>query len=303
MKTVKFLCAGLVLLLWTSGLYAGSGVGGQAGAFLRLGVGARAIGLGEAYTAIADDASGIYWNPAGIGRMTSGQFQAMYSIMSFDRRHLFGGSVQPVGEAFTVGFGVINFGVENIDGRDAVGNPTGTFEDSETAFMLAVSKKVGFFSFGVTGKYLHHTLFQNSANGFSFDAGILLQFLDAVSIGVVAQDVGGQLKWNTASSLKETLPISYRGGLSISPNSIPITLAVDATKVQQEKTVQVNSGLEVRLARYFGVRGGYNNDKQYAFGGFVRIPSSSVNLQFDYAANSEVLGSQLLHTVGFSMEF
>jgi hypothetical protein len=295
--------AALALVLCACEVFAGTGTGGQPGAFLRRGVGARAIGLGEAFTGIADDASGIYWNPAGISRMTSSQFQAMYSVMSFDRRHLFGGSVQPVGEAFTVGFGVINFGVENIDGRDFAGNPTGKFEDSETAFMLAVSKKVGFFSIGVTGKYLHHTLFQNSANGFSFDAGILLHFFDAISIGAVAQDLGGQLKWNTASSLKEKLPISFRGGLSIAPQFIPITLAVDARKLQKEKSVQVNGGLEIRLVSFFGIRGGYNNDKQYALGGFIRIPSSSVSLQFDYAANSEVLGKQLLHTVGFSMEF
>src|SRR4030042_3282928 len=40
--------------------------GGQAGAFLRYGIGGRALGMGKAFTAVADDASGVFWNPAGI---------------------------------------------------------------------------------------------------------------------------------------------------------------------------------------------------------------------------------------------
>ena len=40
--------------------------GGQAGNFLRFGVGGRALGMGRSFVSIADDASGVYWNPAGI---------------------------------------------------------------------------------------------------------------------------------------------------------------------------------------------------------------------------------------------
>ena len=43
-----------------------SKTGTSAGQFLKIGVGSRAIGLGGAFTAIADDASSLYWNPSGI---------------------------------------------------------------------------------------------------------------------------------------------------------------------------------------------------------------------------------------------
>ena len=45
------------------------GKGGQAGAFLRIGVGSKAMAMGRAFTGLANDVSSIYWNPAGIGML------------------------------------------------------------------------------------------------------------------------------------------------------------------------------------------------------------------------------------------
>src|SRR5437016_304734 len=40
--------------------------GTSSGAFLKIGVGARAVGLGESFVAVANDPSAIFWNPAGL---------------------------------------------------------------------------------------------------------------------------------------------------------------------------------------------------------------------------------------------
>src|SRR5258706_11871870 len=55
------------------------GVGTTAARVLSIPVGSRAIGMGEAYTAMADDVSSLYWNPAGIALLNQSQASFMYS--------------------------------------------------------------------------------------------------------------------------------------------------------------------------------------------------------------------------------
>ena len=63
--------AGMILQGQTA-LWA-SGPGTTAADILKIGVGARAIGMGEAYVAQADDVSSLYWNPAGLALMQERQ--------------------------------------------------------------------------------------------------------------------------------------------------------------------------------------------------------------------------------------
>ncbi|NMC43939.1 MAG: hypothetical protein GYA46_08465, partial [candidate division Zixibacteria bacterium] len=70
MRTVKlillvWLLAAIVAAVFGRVTIAADGALSTAG-FLRVGVGAKAMGLGEAFTAVADDASAVYWNPAGL---------------------------------------------------------------------------------------------------------------------------------------------------------------------------------------------------------------------------------------------
>jgi len=51
------------------------------GAFLLRGMGARAVGMGEAFTAVADDATAISWNPGGLGQLNSPEVIAMYDVV------------------------------------------------------------------------------------------------------------------------------------------------------------------------------------------------------------------------------
>ena len=61
-RSLALLLAGTLL---SSQSYA-SGPGTTTGELLKIPVGTRAIGMGEAYTALADDSSALYWNPAGM---------------------------------------------------------------------------------------------------------------------------------------------------------------------------------------------------------------------------------------------
>src|SRR5712692_5692602 len=66
--------AGLVVLLAAGSAHAQGSLGGQragtsSATFLRIGVGARAVGMGESFVAVANDPSAIFWNPAGLASL------------------------------------------------------------------------------------------------------------------------------------------------------------------------------------------------------------------------------------------
>lgn len=69
----------MLTCVWGGTLRA-QGDAGQAGEFLRWGVGAKALGIGRAFTSIADDASALYWNPAGMASLSrqGGTFMFMH---------------------------------------------------------------------------------------------------------------------------------------------------------------------------------------------------------------------------------
>ena len=100
------------------------------GAFLTRGVGARPIGMGEAFTAVADDASALALNPGGLGQVNSLNAVAMYGMFGNDQ------NLSYVAVALPVDFGVVgaslmalNYG--SYDVRDANGVKMGTESPSD----------------------------------------------------------------------------------------------------------------------------------------------------------------------------
>jgi len=67
------------------------------GAFLELGIGPRALGLGSAYVALAEDGSGFYWNPAGMAFISDMQVSLMYAdLFNSLENHSFASASVPI---------------------------------------------------------------------------------------------------------------------------------------------------------------------------------------------------------------
>ena len=79
MKTVILIISMLMFVFLSSVSYAGEESGGYAGSFLEWGAGARAIALGKTFTAIANDGTALYWNPAGLSQIATRELTAMHS--------------------------------------------------------------------------------------------------------------------------------------------------------------------------------------------------------------------------------
>ncbi|HQV76516.1 MAG TPA: hypothetical protein PLE78_13565, partial [Flavobacteriales bacterium] len=84
--------------------------------FLAVGVGARALGMGNAFTAVTNDVTSGYWNPAGLlGVKGDLQIGAMHSeyfagIAKYD----YIGVAKPIDSLSTISFSFIRFGIDNI---------------------------------------------------------------------------------------------------------------------------------------------------------------------------------------------
>ena len=277
---------GVLLLIYNSSTYA-EGYGGRAGAFLLRGVGARAMGMGGAFTAIADDATATYWNPAGLGRLRGPQLAGMYTVLSLDRVHNFIGYVQPLGIVGVVGISWVDFGVSKIEGRDSSGNPTEDFGDSEMAFGVSYGK--GFADvvyIGGTFRYLFHTLADNKGSGRCFDVGVLLK-LSNISFGMAVRNIGGVVRWDTDSDREEELPKDVRLGIAVDLGRIPLNFAVEVEKVG-EQDVRYRGGIEYDLVKMLRIRAGYD-DSNVVGGGSLRIPLGALVFQIDYAFLPDIL--------------
>ena len=136
---------------------------GQAGtdlAILNAGVGARALGMGSAFTAIADNADAPYWNPAGLGQITSSEITTMQTRLSTDADHYYISYVRPalggtLGISWIqVGLGSINQTSAEVDINNEVQNLS-IFSYFSNAYLLSYGKNLNeHISVGLTGKYL-----------------------------------------------------------------------------------------------------------------------------------------------------
>ena len=67
----------IILLLSSLVIPAFAGNGTTTANFLKIGAGARAIGMGEAFTGVSDDVTAVYWNPAGLGQLELTELSVM----------------------------------------------------------------------------------------------------------------------------------------------------------------------------------------------------------------------------------
>jgi len=86
----------------------GAGDAGAPGSFLNFGTGARSQAMGSAFTGLCDDASAIYWNPAGLSQLARNQLTFFNALLWEDTNYLFAGYAHPTEKLGTFGFGLIN---------------------------------------------------------------------------------------------------------------------------------------------------------------------------------------------------
>ncbi|MBI5554356.1 MAG: PorV/PorQ family protein, partial [Elusimicrobia bacterium] len=156
---------------------------GEPAAFLRNGAGARALGMGGAYTALADDASSVYWNPAKLAWQEKFEFTARYANLGLDSRCDYAGLVLPLSFA-SFGFGYLQQATNKIETTDSVGQVSGETEAANNALFIGYGQTFGdIFSLGLAAKLINQNLAAYQARALGLDLG-LMWHTEPVRLGI-----------------------------------------------------------------------------------------------------------------------
>ena len=233
-------------------------VGTASAQVLKLGAGAKAAGMGNAYAAMADDASAVYWNPGGIADAGKESASLMHAILMEDISYDWLAYVRPLGFG-TIGAGIQRLSYGEMAGTDETGLEAGNFTPSETVGTLAYGFWTGNLGFGAGLKYITGKI-QRSAEAVAADIGIKYgtSRKEGVSIGAVIQNLGGKMKYVSQS---DPLPLNLKIGTAYRPDG-RWTIAADAD-FPSDNTVVLGMGIEYGIKTEDGLkvagRTGYNS--------------------------------------------
>jgi hypothetical protein len=169
---------------------------------LKIGIGARAIGLGEAYVAVANDPTAIYWNPAGLASMQRNEVAFSHVEWPADIRYEHIAMVVPMrklGGSLAMQLGVLSTTIDETTELQPFG--TGhTFVYSDAIFGLAYARRwTDKLLVGLGAKYLHENLGTQvggpTTSAFLFDMGSIYYLgLGSVRIAVSLTNFAPALK-------------------------------------------------------------------------------------------------------------
>ena len=264
-----------------------------AGDFLTLGVGARPLGMGGSFAAIADDSTAAYWNPAGLGRLRHSEAAFMHSSLGELDSYDFVNYVHPIGGTASLGLSWLRVGIDDIPitalprpgNQVSPGNrprQVGTFNSTDNAFFLSYGRQVGFnlgsrrlnMFLGGNAKLIYITALGNTnALGVGGDLGLLwttpTEKSRQLSIGIVAQDFfRTKLYWNTPpenpgeASNTDTIEPNLKIGLSyrqsIKPLKSHLLLTADTDSLY---SFEMHYGAEYVFAELLSLRIGIQERK------------------------------------------
>jgi hypothetical protein len=236
--------------------FAVSQAGTSGASFLELEQGARPLGMGGAYSAVADDALAVWWNPGGIARSSATEVSLSYAAFIEDISTQFLGFTRALSEGRgTIGASLTYLTIPGIPSASSInGNPT---EGADlTANSYAASLAYGRMiypdlSVGANAKFFGQTLDANSGEGFALDIGA--QYLyKSLRMGLALQNLGPSFKIADDSN---PLPQDIRVGLAY-PVHPRILLALDEEKAR-DTDLRTHVGAEATVTSYFTVRAGY----------------------------------------------
>lgn len=301
-------------------LFAQDKVGTAAAQFLQIPIGGKAIAMGGAFTALADDPTALYWNPGAIARTTKNNIYASQTNWLVGSKHQWIAAQFMITDQDVVGVCFNNLDYGQHEKVTTVAEPDGTgefWEASDMAFTISYARDLtDRFSIGGSVKYIQQKIWHESSNQFALDLGLLFitQF-NGLRIGATMRNFGGELMMQgrdlmnridldpestgnneTIVSYLKTeqwpIPLTFSVGIAmpvIKNNLYQLTLAGDVVR-PTDNSQTLNCGAEMLLIKILSIRAGYQSlfreDKQQGLtlglGLKVPIPSADVAVDISY---------------------
>ncbi len=218
--------------------------------FLMISPGARAAGMGEAFVAVADDATATFWNPAGLAYQYGKQISFMHvnwlSGLTDDLFYEFLTGVVSIEGVGTVGMNVVYLDLGEQQGMDEQGNETGTFSSNEFAITASYGATVSDnLAMGVNLRYIRSNLSNRGAgaekgsgqaSAFAFDVGLMYRFPvwnERIIWGMNISNMGPKIAYIDAAQA-DPLPTNLKTGFAIkivNQKYNKLTLSADINKL------------------------------------------------------------------------
>jgi hypothetical protein len=293
-----------------------------AGEFMALGVGGRALGMGGTFTAIANDISAGYYNPAGLANLNYPQIALMHAeqfgnLVNYD----YAAVAIPYDTDMSFALSVIRLGVDGIpDTREAlvdrntgeviydINRPSGRidpslvkeFSDQDWAFYLSFAKRHSDkLSYGASVKIIRRDIAEEGATGIGFDIGAQYMPFEDFYLGANIQDVTTTLvAWSTGrnelvtptAKIGTAYSFNFLGGKLLP--ALDLDIRFENRKYASYFNIgpvsfDTHAGVEYNYKGIFSVRGGYNDVKQFTIGAGVKLPKLNIDYSFARFSASE----------------
>jgi len=293
-----------IIVLSTISVY--SQTAGNSGlSFLKFGFGARNISMGDAGTALSNDLTSLFYNPAKLVFTDESEVMFMHNEWIQDASsEVIGVKTEFWDIPFAIGLNVTSVG--EIELREIPSEePLSTFDANyffgsiSTGFLISEE-----ISFGVGIKYLYEGMLDNEASGFGFDFGVHYQLpYKGLTASTVLKNIGSMNEFRNEST---KLPTEFRIGTAytydIESSKLDFTGGIEYQKYFGSDVNHLNFGAEVLYNKLIAARAGYQTGYESESRGFTAgIGLMWGNLKFDYAflPFSTGLGSANL----FSLQF
>lgn len=281
--------------------------------FLNLPVGARASAMGGAYGAVSDEASAVYWNPAGLVQIPKlsaifmrGQYVQDISYQYAAYAHRIAYDSVLAGSVFLTDIG-------SIDRTDMDGAKTGSFSPRDQVYTLSYSKAILEFSdkdmdvsIGVSAKYIRSQIVE-SASAYAGDLGVMTYNFGNIPyrLGVTMTNLGSGMRYDVDSS---PLPLTFKLAGAVNPFK-NMLFSMDMLLPKQNKPgflFGTELSTEPNELTRLCVRAGLNTQRlNDGLGGFTMGVGASLNFfTLDYAfVPMGELGSTHKISITFDLPF
>ena len=312
-------------------VYGVNKTGTTAAKFLSIEVGSNAVGMGGAYTSIANDATAMYWNPAGLSFHDTKEVYFNHANWIADISFDYFGITFPMNNKSVLGFNLTSVSMDEMEVTRYGNENTGeTFRAADYAigstYALNLTDR---FSVGFNGKYIQQSIANSHAKGFALDFGTLFITPFGFTLGTSISNFGPKLRMSgddlligadvdeniegnneSVTGILSTdyfdLPLVLRIGISDQFQMGPrnqIIISADAIS-PNDNANYINAGLKLQLldgliSLYAGANSLFldNAESEFSFGCGITIPqilNNSLSVHFTHEQMKFLGNSQQL---------
>ena len=319
----------IVLIIGT--VYGVNKTGTTAAKFLSIEVGSNAVGMGGAFTSIANDATAMYWNPAGLSFHDTKEVYFNHANWIADISFDYFGITFPMNNKSVLGFNITSVTMDEMEVTRYGNEDTGeTFRAADYAigstYALNLTDR---FSVGFNGKYIQQSIANSHAKGFAVDFGTLFITPFGFTLGTSISNFGPKLRMSgddllIGADVDENIEgnnESVTGILSTDYFDLPLVLRIGVSDQFQmgsrnqiiisadaispnDNANYINAGLKLQLldgliSLYAGANSLFldNAENEFSFGGGITIPqilNNSLSVHFTHEQMKFLGNSQQL---------